>query len=110
MKVKDIVETLNLEVTTCSNLLDKEIKSGFVGDLLSVVMGNAKEGCCWVTIQSHLNVVGVASLVDAACVIVAEGFSVDEDAIQKANEEEVIFLKSKLSSYEICANLAKLGI
>lgn len=110
MIVKDIVEKIDLEVVTCEADLDKEISSGFVGDLLSVVMGNAKEGCCWVTIQSHLNVIGVASLVDVACVVVAEGFSIDEDAVTKAQEEGIILLKSKEPSYEICSKLAKLGI
>lgn len=109
MKVQTIVESLELEVVTGKEWLDREVTHGFVGDLLSVVMGKAEEGCAWVTVQSHINIVAVASLVNAACVIVSEGFSIDEDAIAKANEEEVVLLSSKESSYQVCKKLSILN-
>ncbi len=87
-----------------------EAKSGFVGDLLSVVMGKAKEDCAWITIQSHINIVAVATLVDVACIIVAEGYSVDEDAVAKANVEDITIFSTKLSSYEAAARLAVNGL
>lgn len=110
MQVKDVVEKLSIEVLTGTIGLDKEIKSGFVGDLLSVVMGKAKEGCAWVTIQGHLNIVAVASLVGVACIIVTEGFEVEADTILKAKEEGIAILTTSLSSYQIVAKLTGLSI
>lgn len=110
MIVKELVEKLNLNVVAGDNNLGNEIMSGFVGDLLSVVMGKAKEGCAWITIQSHINIVAVATLVNVGCIIVTEGFLVEELAIEKANEEDIPILTTKESSYEIAKKLVKLGI
>ncbi|PKM50241.1 MAG: hypothetical protein CVV02_12180 [Firmicutes bacterium HGW-Firmicutes-7] len=110
MIVNDIVEKIDLKVVAGEKQLNKEVNSGFVGDLLSVVMGKAKEGCAWITIQGHLNIVAVASLVDVACIIVSEGFEVELDTIEKANEEEIPILSTTMSSYQIAAQLTKLGI
>ena len=110
MKLEQILEVLEGQVVT--EVFDgaKEASAGFVGDLLSVVMGKATEDCAWVTIQSHINIVAVATLVDCACIIVAEGYKVDEDAIKKANMEEIPIISTKLSSYEAVSVLVKNGL
>jgi serine kinase of HPr protein (carbohydrate metabolism regulator) len=108
--IKEIAEQLELKVISGLELLDRKVEGGCVGDLLSVVMSKATENCVWVTVQSHVNVVAVASLADVSCVIVSEGFQIDEDAIAKAVKEEVVLLSSKKSSYQLCCELGKLGI
>jgi serine kinase of HPr protein (carbohydrate metabolism regulator) len=110
MKVADLVKGLDLKIISGSNLLDREVLGGCVGDLLSVIMGKAKEGNVWVTVQGHINIIAVATLVDVSCVIVSEGFDIEEDAIQKAIEEEVILLSSPKTSFELCSELGKLGL
>lgn len=110
MLVKDLVEKLNMKVVCGSGCLEHEVLNGFTGDLLSVVMGKALEGCAWITIQSHFNIVAVASLVDVACIIVSEGFEVEADAIEKAEEEGIPILSTTLSSYQVCAQLALSGV
>lgn len=110
MNVKDIVEALGFKVVSGEKHLGNNIKSGFVGDLLSVVMGKAREGCAWITIQGHFNIVAVASLVGVACVIVSEDFEVEQVAIDKANEEGIPILTTELSSYEAAKKLVELGI
>lgn len=110
MKLEKILSLLDGQVVTTYYDGDKEATTGFVGDLLSVVMGKANEDCAWVTIQSHINVVAVATLVDCACIIVAEGYRVDEDAISKANLEEIPIISTKYSSYEAVSLLVKNGL
>lgn len=111
MKLSEIVDILEGTVITkeCYDG-DRDATNGFVGDLLSVVMGKAKEDCAWVTIQSHINIIAVATLVDMACIIVAEGYSVDEDAIAKAEMEDIPVISTKLSSFEACSVLARNGL
>jgi hypothetical protein len=65
MKIKDLVKELGLEVLSCKDSLDREIKGGYCSDLLSDVMGNAKEGDIWITLQVHKNIIAVASLKNA---------------------------------------------
>ena len=68
MTVKDLIEKMNLTVFCGEQNLDREIKGGYVSDLLSDVMGFAQEGNVWVTLQTHKNVIAIASLKELACV------------------------------------------
>lgn len=110
MNVNSLVEQLNLNVVSGKDSLDKQINGCFIGDLLSVAMGKAKEGNAWITIQSHYNIVAVATLVGTSCIIVTEGFEVEQTAIEKADEELIPILTTNLSTYEIAKKLSELGI
>jgi len=89
MKVIDLVNALGLEVFSGQAGLEKEIAGGYVSDLLSDVMGFAREGEVWVTLQTHQNVMAVASLKDLAAVILVKGFTPEPDTIEHSNEEHI---------------------
>ncbi|MBS5736779.1 MAG: AraC family transcriptional regulator [Clostridiales bacterium] len=107
MTVNNLINTLGLEVLTLPDG-EKEITGGYVGDLLSWVMGKAEEGDAWITIMSNINVIAVASLRDVACVILAENSDVEKKTLEKADEENVNILRSELNSFELCVSLGKL--
>lgn len=86
---------------------EKEVKGGYAGDLLSWVMGRAKDGCAWITIMSNVNIIAVASLADVACIILSEGVGVDESVTATAEEKGVNVLSSELTTYEIAALIGK---
>ena len=86
---------------------DREIKNVYIGDLLSWVMGKAQEDDAWITIMSNINVVAVASLADAACVILAENVILDEATISAAKEKGINIISSPQSAYEIAKFLSK---
>ena len=73
---------------------EREITKPFCCDLLSIAMGKAPAGCAWVTVMANLNTLAVASLADAACVILAEGFHMDENGIKKAQIQGITLLES----------------
>ncbi len=110
MTVRELYDQCDLTLVAGEKGLDNIIEHGFVGDLLSVVMGRAQENTAWVTIQSHINIVAVATLINCACIIIAEDYEADADAISKANEENIPLLVSKQSSYEVVKQLIHLGI
>ena len=56
MTVRELATQLKLEVCCGAAGLDKEIKGGYTSDLLSDVMGNAREGNIWITLQTHKNI------------------------------------------------------
>ena len=109
MNVSDIVKKIQGNVLTNTDL-NKPIKTAFMGDLLSVVMGKAPSDAVWMTIQSHINIVAVATLIETACIVVTEGYKVDEDAILKANDEDIVIISTKLSSYAVAAILCEMGV
>ena len=79
---------------------DREIEGAYAGDLLSWVMGRATEGCAWITIMSNVNVIAVATLVDVACVILAENVTLDDEVLSAAESKGVNVLSSSLPTYE----------
>jgi len=87
---------------------DREIEGCYAGDLLSWVMGNATYGCAWITIMTNRNIIAVATLIDMACILLAEGCTLPEDLTELATSQNVNVLTSTMPAYETCAALAKL--
>lgn len=108
MKVSDIITTNDFKVVAGDEGLDNEIAGVYIGDLLSWVMGKAKENNVWITIQGHLNVIAVGVLVGVSCIIIAEGAEVNDDTIVKANAEDLPILTTTLSSYEVAEIFMKM--
>ncbi len=79
---------------------DKEVSGAYIGDLLSWVMGRANEDNAWITIMNNINVIAVASLSDVACVILAEGVTLDETLKETAIQKGINFLSSSLPAFE----------
>lgn len=75
-------------------------------DLLSIVMGRAPADSAWVTVMGNLNAVAVAVLADVACVILAEGMPLAEDARERAETEGIHILTTALPVFEAARALA----
>ena len=101
MKLSELIKELNLTVLTAENYTDREIGGCYIGDLLSWVMGRAKQNDVWITIMNNINIVAVASLADCACVLLCEGVSAEGEVIEKADEEGIVILKSEKTAYEL---------
>ena len=106
MKVTELIEKMNLRVVTEGE--DKEITGCYTGDLLSLAMSNVTAGDIWVTVQTNVNTVAVASLTEAACVILPQELEADENAKIKADSEEIYVLSSEKTAYELCAEIGRL--
>ena len=106
MKITSLSEKLGCEVI-CGNENDNDIslENVYIGDLLSVVMSKAKEQSIWITIQTHLNIMAVAELLDITCIIVVEGMEIEEQTIAKSNELQIPILKTKASAYDVACML-----
>lgn len=105
MKVFDLVEKFGLTVFSGENGLDNEISGGYVSDLLSDVMGNASENEVWITLQTHQNVLAIASLKDLAAVILVKGFEPDPEMLAKSNEENIPVLGTNLGTFEMAGKI-----
>ena len=108
MKTIDLVKALDLKVYSGKDFLNAEVSGGYVSDLLSDVMGNAQEGQVWITLQTHKNVMAVASLKDLPAIIVVKGYKPDEDTIKKSEEEQLPILGTDLDTFTICGRLFEL--
>ena len=110
MTLREMIEKLELIVVAETGALDETVSGGYVSDLLSHVMGQAKAGQIWVTMQGHQNIVAVASLVGLAAVIVAGGVEPEEQTVVKARDQDVVLCKTNLSTYEVAGRLYNLEL
>ncbi|MCD6310026.1 MAG: serine kinase [Candidatus Eremiobacteraeota bacterium] len=110
MKLKEIVDKLNLEVKTPALNLERKVSGGYVSDLLSDVIANARQDNIWITLQIHQNIVAVAVLKELAGIIIVNGRSPEDEVLKKAEEENIPIILTGLPSFEIVGRLYNLGI
>ena len=101
MKVQELVDKLGLKVLSGANGMDREIDGCYISDLLSDVMGNAMEGNIWITLQTHKNVMAVASLKEMSCIILVKNLVPNDETIEQSNDEDLPILQTNLPTYEI---------
>ena len=111
MELSEIMVKLELENINKKPIIDGvTVESGYTCDLLSQVLGKAKTCSIWTTIQSHLNIIGVAVMVGISAIIVCEGHDVPEEVIDKADEEGIVLFKSPENAFQLSGKLYECGI
>lgn len=107
MTVSELSKIDELQVV-CMPSGDRVINGAYIGDLLSWVMGRAKEGNVWITIMSNSNTVAVASLADVSCVILAEGVTLEDSVIETAIQNNINIFSTNLTAYDTAVMLSNL--
>ncbi len=107
MDIKKLIDELDLKVL-CGENLDREVSGCYCGDLLSWVMSRANEGDIWLTVMGNINSVGVAVLADVACIVLTENAALDNDALTRAKQNDVVILQTDKNSYQMAAAISRL--
>ncbi len=110
MKVSELIKELELNIVAGADGLYNDVRGCYIGDLMSMAMAKVEEGNAWITIQTNLNVIAVATLKEASCVILADGCMPDENAKVKADAEEIPILTTEHTAYEMALRLGELNI
>jgi hypothetical protein len=105
MKLRDIVEKLQLEILVAHDLLETEVTGGYASDLLSDVMANSRAKNLWITLQTHENIVAVAKLRDLAGIIIINNRKPDEETLRRAKDEKVTLLASRETAFRVSGKL-----
>jgi serine kinase of HPr protein (carbohydrate metabolism regulator) len=105
MKVADMIRELGLILFSGARGLQNDIAGGYSCDLLSDVMGFAREGDVWITLQTHQNVIAVASLKDLAAVVLVKGLEPEPETLQHSNAEGIPVLGTTLGAFEFSGKL-----
>ena len=104
MTVRELATQLKLEVCCGAAGLDKEIKGGYTSDLLSDVMGNAREGNIWITLQTHKNIMAIASLKELAAIVLVKGYRPEEES----EAEGIPILSTSRQTFEMTGEIYEL--
>lgn len=110
MTLENLIALTGAKNMTPGLPLDTQVSCGYTCDLLSWVMAHGKQGMAWITVQTHMNVIAVASLMEMAAVIIPEGIQMEEPSLEKAREEGVAVLQSDKTAFALCALLAQHGL
>lgn len=108
MKVKDLISELNLKLFAGAAGLEREVTGGYTSDLLSDVMGFASCGETWVTLQTHKNVVAIATLKELSAVVLVKDLQPNEETCVHADSENIPLLGTSDSTFEFTGKLYKL--
>ncbi len=103
MTVSEISRVLEAELI-CGET-DREFNGVYVGDLLSRAMSRVSAEDLFITIMANTNMIAVASLTEAAAVILAEGVTLPKEAVEAADENGITVLTSPLTAYELCKRI-----
>ena len=110
MTIREIAESLKLEILASPEAADKDVTGGYASDLLSDVIANSKAGFLWVTMQTHRNIIAVATLRDLAAIILVNGRTPDPETVEKAQEEKTVLLGTRLPAFELVGRLYQMGV
>ena len=110
VSLKTVIEKLGLEQVSACQEMDRPVLGGYAADLLSCAMRGAKKDFLWVTLQSHANVVAVASLLNLAGVIITEGNRPGPEIISQAEKERVILILTPKDTFSVVGLLTAMGI
>ncbi len=108
MKVADLVKELSLEVKSNEEGLSKDVSGCHISDLLSDVMGNGKKGDIWVTLQTHTNIVAVATLKELAGIIIVGKRQISDETLKKAESEKVVIMTTSMPAFEVAGRIYQL--
>lgn len=110
MKLNELMKLPGFTTLVAPENDDREVTGLKCCDLLSWVMANGAEGDAWITVQTHLNVVAVAALLDMACVIVPDGIEMEEATLEKARSQSVAVLAADTDAYGIFSRCYEAGL
>ena len=98
MIVKELADATGFRLLTGDG--SPEVNTIFCCDLLSIVMSRLPSESVWVTVMGNRNSIAVAVLAECGCIILAEGRPLDDDAREKAEEENISVLSTGLPVFE----------
>ncbi|MDR3271228.1 MAG: hypothetical protein LBT32_06975 [Peptococcaceae bacterium] len=107
MKVSEVAKSLDLRCCVPGEE-DGSVTGGYIGDLLSWVIGRAGKGAAWITIMSTSTVAAVALLADVSMIILAEGVEPDKELADKAQTHGLALYSSTMGAYELSWRLHEL--
>ncbi|HPS62751.1 MAG TPA: DRTGG domain-containing protein [Bacteroidales bacterium] len=108
MNVRELQQKLSLTVFCGGRSMEYEVSGGYTCDLLSDVMGHARSGNVWITLQTHQNVVAIASLKELPAIVLVKGFNPDTGMMEHAEKEGIAILGTDEDSFTVSGRIYQL--
>lgn len=108
MTVKELIDSNIFNTINIGEELEREISTPFCCDLLSIAMSSAPTDCAWVTVMGNINTLAVATLTDAACIVLAGNSALDESAIKKLKVQNITVFSTELLIFDAALKIYNL--
>lgn len=108
MKLQSVLDLQDCKVLIGGNP-QREVSKVFCCDLLSIAMSKAPADGVWVTVMGNKNTLAVAALADIACLVLAEGVTLDEGTLMQAEKEGIAVLATELPVFDIALEVYEAG-
>lgn len=109
MKLQTILDLPGCRILTKGDP-ERIVSKVFCCDLLSIAMSKAPADGVWVTVMGNKNTLAVAALADVACIILAEGVTLDEGTIIQAESEGIAILQTELPVFDMALEVYQAGL
>jgi predicted transcriptional regulator len=100
-----MMQQLDMKLFSGASGIEKEITGGYSSDLLSDVMGNAEEGQVWITLQTHKNIMAVASLKEVSAIVLVKNLQPEDDVREISNEEGIPILGTAMDAFTVAGKI-----
>ena len=107
-QIKRGFKSLAYSIVFRSKEKDVYKRQPFCCDLLSVAMGKAPAGSCWVTVMANMNTLAVAVLTEVACIVLAEGMKLDDTCLQKAVQQGITVFQTAEPVFDAALKVQRL--
>ncbi|MCK5762796.1 MAG: AraC family transcriptional regulator [Clostridiales bacterium] len=101
MKINQLLENKKFKLLNDVPYLDEEIIYIYSCDLLSLIMAKGEKEDAWITVQTHSNIVAIASLLEMSCIILPESIKPEETTLIKATENDIPIISTPFDVYKI---------
>lgn len=108
MKLHTLLPLIQAQLLTVKS--DVDVSGCYISDLLSDVLAYAQSNILWATIQTHRNVISVASMKDITAVLFTCGRKPEASIIAEAEEEGIVLVSTPLNTYQAAGKLWAAGL
>ncbi|MBD5560819.1 MAG: serine kinase [Clostridia bacterium] len=108
--VDGLAERCGFRQLTHLPVRNRAVRGAIVCDLLSMVLAEGREGLLWITVQTHLAVIGIACRHDLAGVIVVGGTVVPSATLARAEAEGMPVFATEKTAFCLCGDLREAGV
>ena len=110
MKIKDIASVVEGSILCSPEAADTDISSACAFDMMSDVLAYVRDQGALITGLVNPQVVRTAVMVDSECIVFVCGKRPNEDMIKLAENYNIVFIATDMSTYEAAGRLYAAGL
>ena len=110
MKIKDIASVVEGSIRCSPEAADTDISAACAFDMMSDVLAYVRDQGALITGLVNPQVVRTAVMVDIGCIVFVCGKKPDEDMIKLAENYDIVFISTDMSTYEAAGRLYAAGL